>query len=613
MFVALCLRTVSVQAVGLTRGGDGPVQAVGLTRGGDSSLNLLAPEEKVMQCEEGCRFRPFCLPGLCSNKKDCATEPVVCTDKTWESCDTMQTVCPTGLRAELCAKGKDVVCQQRMGVEVYDREAQAAERAAAEEANRDPAEEAANKPPPPKKCMSMATPKEDDWCTMTCNVDEASCKAAKLCKCGSKKQIEGWRKEKNHKEKNAGLQPWEVKDACDLEAHGCNQDIEADCALATNASCIEHFKYCMETPRIDAKNQPLKLSTQDCLDNIAGGVDECSNCNTTESKDAFTLYVGPNYENPNADADEAAKLAEADAKAAMDAFEADAEKKAQVEKIRSDAAAAEAKERVDEADAAAIAAITSPPPFPPSEPPLPPSPPMPPSSPKMKAKDLLAASKHAARERYTDAKKTRELAEEVATAVREQAMSAPAGDPSQTAAIEQTERADEALAAAMTAEEEAQAVWERAKDAEDQYRLGMDAETAAAAEAAEAETARATAEAEARTAEAAQVAGSTPGVDVAATIAAEDSPATLTPEEKANRIAMADDKVRADAEAVAVIEDQKRKEEAAGEEQKRIAKEHEKIAAENDKAASEAAATVAAAAAAAAAGSTSPGGDADLT
>ena len=602
MFIALCLRAISVQAIGLTRGGD-------------DSLHLLAPEQKDMQCEQGCRFRPFCLPGPCSDDEDCATEPVVCTDETWESCKMMKVPCPNELRAELCAKGEDwgrpEVCQQRMGVEVYDREAQAAERAAAEEANRDPAEQAANKPPPPKKCMSMATPKEDDWCTMTCNVDEASCKAAKLCKCGSKKDIEGWRKEKQHTEKNAGLQPWEVKDACDLEARGCNQHIDDDCALATNSSCIEHFKFCMESPRIDANNQPVRLSTQQCLKKIADWVDECSTCNTPASKDAFTLYVGPNYENPNADADEAAALAEADAKAIRDAFDADAKKMADAAKIKSDAAAAEAKERADEVADAALAAITDPPPSPPAEPPSPPGPPLPPSSPKMKAKDLLAASKHAAGERYTKAKETREMAEEIAAVAREQAMSAPAGDPSQAAAIEQTEQAEEALTAATVAEEEAKAVWERAKDAEDQYRLGMDAETAAAAAVADAETARAATEAEARASEAAAVAGAivgatpeaAPGMDVAG---AKEAP--LTPEEKADKIAAEKDQAAADAEAAAVIEEQKRKEDEVGEEQRRVAKEHEAIAAENDRLAAEAEAAVAAADAA---GSTSPTGDAD--
>ena len=157
------------------------VQAVGLPQGG--SLTLLAPGQKEMQCEPGCQFRPFCLPDIfCSEEDACATEPVVCTDETWESCKTTQVECPTELRAEMCANATDVVCEQRMGVEVYDRQAEAAERAAAE------AEEKVHKPPKPvqaKKCMSMTTPKEVDWCTVTCSFDATSCAAAKLCKCSS--------------------------------------------------------------------------------------------------------------------------------------------------------------------------------------------------------------------------------------------------------------------------------------------------------------------------------------------------------------------------------------------------------------------------------------------
>ena len=56
LLVALGVRAVSVQAIGLARGGD-------------DSLSLLAPEQKDMQCEEGCRFRPFCLPARAPSVK----------------------------------------------------------------------------------------------------------------------------------------------------------------------------------------------------------------------------------------------------------------------------------------------------------------------------------------------------------------------------------------------------------------------------------------------------------------------------------------------------------------------------------------------------------------
>ena len=334
---------------------------------------------------------------------------------------------------------------------------------------------------------------------MTCNFDEASCAAAKLCRCGSDKEIEAWREEKEHANENAGLQPWDVQGACDLEAHGCNKMRDEPCAMLMGykgLSCIEHFKHCMETPRINPDtNRPLRMSTQYCLDDIAEGVRQCSSCNNTESKDAFTLYVGPNYEafETNAETYEAEDRMEAEAKAATDAFEANAEQMEQAEKIKSDARAAEAKDVADSAAAAALAAATSPPPSPPEQPPSPPNVPLPPSSPKLQAKDLLAANRRAALEIYKDARQTREAAEDAANAAREQALRLPTGDESQAAAAnELTAQADGALGDARIAEDEAQAALERAKDAEDRYAAG-----AAPREAAEAtaQAAKATADA----------------------------------------------------------------------------------------------------------------------
>jgi hypothetical protein len=157
------------------------VRALGMTRGSDGSVSLLAPGQKEMQCEEGCSFQPFCLPDMFA--EDAATEPVVCTDETWESCKTMKEACPDMLRTEMCADAKGVICKERIGVEVFDREAQAAERAALDEAERKAAEH--RKPTKAKKCMSMAAPNEEEWCTVTCDFDAASCADAKLCSCSS--------------------------------------------------------------------------------------------------------------------------------------------------------------------------------------------------------------------------------------------------------------------------------------------------------------------------------------------------------------------------------------------------------------------------------------------
>ena len=167
------------------------VQAIGLARGGDRSASLLAPGRKDMECEEGCSFRPFCLPGACYEGEECATEPALCTDETWESCTAMKEACPRELRTELCSNATDEVCEQRMGIEVFDRQAQAAERAEAKDNGETdvyglPVDEDVFKPAKPKQCMTMSSPQDDDWCsTITCDLDAANCAAAKLCDCSS--------------------------------------------------------------------------------------------------------------------------------------------------------------------------------------------------------------------------------------------------------------------------------------------------------------------------------------------------------------------------------------------------------------------------------------------
>ena len=600
------------------------VQAIGLARGGDGSLRLLAPGQKEMQCEAGCSFRPFCLPGPCFEEEDCTTEPVVCTDETWESCATMQVPCPRELRAEMCATATDVVCQQRMGVEVYDREAQAAERAAAEAASMDPAEAEADEPPPPKKCMSMATPKEDEWCTITCNFDEPSCAAAKSCRCGSDEEIADWRYEKEHE--NDGItnaagekvSPWDVEGACDLEAHGCKKHpaVNEPCVESMGykgLSCIEHFKHCMETPRMNPEtNRVLTMSTQDCLDDLADSVRECSSCNNTASKDAFTLFVGPNYEafTSNAQGVEAEDRIEAEAKAATDAFEASAEEMKEAEKIKSDAREAEAKEIADAAAAAAIAAATSPPPSPPEEPPSPPNAPLPPSSPKLQAKDLLATNTRAAYERYKDAQKDREAAEAAANAAREQALNVPSGDIEQsTAANQLTAQADDALAEARTAEDEAEAAYNAAKEAEDRYlasagpREAAEATAQAAkatADAAGAGAVTATSEATMRGEEAAAAAaaGAAVGATEAAAATAEATAAAAEASAAAAAAAAAATTPAAD-ETAKALDESRRAGQEAEKEQRRVAEEHEQARKDAEAATAEATQAFEAAAAAA--------------
>ena len=176
MPVALCFLSASVQAIGLDRGGKG-------------SVTLLAPRQKDMECEDGCSFKPFCLPGACWEGEECATEPVLCTDDTWSSCKTMKDACDRELRTMLCANAKDAVCEQRMGVEVFDRQAQAAAREQAKEMGETdvyglPIDEDVYEEAKPLNCMSMATPTAEDWCpTITCDMDAGQCSYARECDC----------------------------------------------------------------------------------------------------------------------------------------------------------------------------------------------------------------------------------------------------------------------------------------------------------------------------------------------------------------------------------------------------------------------------------------------
>merc|ERR1719149_566235 len=104
----------------------------------------------------------FYLPGPCSEDEldagTCKEDAVLCSDEMWNKCGNQ--ACANELRAELCARKSGEVCVQRMGVQSYDRDAQAAQREEAE------AEEAEANPVAETSCMSMTAESQDDWCTM---------------------------------------------------------------------------------------------------------------------------------------------------------------------------------------------------------------------------------------------------------------------------------------------------------------------------------------------------------------------------------------------------------------------------------------------------------------
>ena len=419
------------------------------------SIILLGPDRMDMQCESGCEFQPYCLPGPCSEDQldagTCKEEAVLCTDDMWMKCKTE--ACPNELRAELCARASGEVCVQRMGVQSYDRDAQAAQRAEIEAA-----EEDAN-PTPESICMSMSAESQDDWCTMVCNYDASSCDP-KACRCGTQNDIKRWKKEKQKTDENLTMEPWDVENACDFEAVGCNQKLTQNCAAAANLTCAAHITNCMSIPHLDKNNKATRISMADCVDTIATAVDECKECSTPESKEAYALRLGPNAADPSAKNEAEAKRVKETSDANAKAFEG--------AKTATNNAKEAAIQRQEAAVADAIAAAMSPPPQPPQTPPAPPNPPAPPASPRMEAKDLLKANRKQAEIMYHAAKKERKAAEETDNFAKDAVSQLPPGDE-QNDAKELADHTAAELSDATIKENNAKEFWDKAAEAEDRF------------------------------------------------------------------------------------------------------------------------------------------------
>ena len=123
--------------------------------------------------------------------------------------------------------------------------------------------------------MSMTAESQDDWCTMVCNYDASSCDP-KACRCGTKHDLVKWRKEKAHNDDNLTREPWDVENACDFDAVGCNQKLTSNCAAAANLTCSAHITNCMSTPHLDENNRAVRVSMAECVDSIAAAVEEMS-------------------------------------------------------------------------------------------------------------------------------------------------------------------------------------------------------------------------------------------------------------------------------------------------------------------------------------------------
>ena len=452
------------------------IYAIGLERTAREgrSINLLGPGRKDMICESGCEFQLFCLPEPCSEDEvdagTCNEEAMQCSD---ELCNSVKSEpCPVQLRAQLCAKTTGgschgagrchrEVCEQRMGVQSYDRDAQAAQREAEKAMMPDEDKVVV----PERICIAMSPEALDDWCTMICNYDASSCDP-KACRCGTSADVRKWRKEKQKSDEDLEKQPWDVENSCDFDAIGCNKKLTKDCASAANLTCAAHITNCMATPQVDKNGVTSpRGSLADCAGIISRAVEECSDCGTPASKDAFALRLGPNAADPNA-------KNEAEEERVRETSEANAKAFDKVKAVTDEKNKA-AEQRRETAIADAIAAATMPPPSPPFQPPAPPSPPAPPNSPKMEAKDLFAANRKQAEKMYQAAKADRKEAEDTAEFAKEAVLKLPPGDE-QNDAKEVADRAAEALSAATVKEADAKEFWDRAVEAEERFSASTD-------------------------------------------------------------------------------------------------------------------------------------------
>merc|ERR1740117_2506180 len=136
-----------------------------------------------LNCEEGCTGKQFCLRPACWEGKKCETEPLLCDEKAWSSCDRLlgqKAPCPAERQSQLCARPSGEVCEERFGA------AQETTDAAQEKtdyAKVDWTQIAKG------VCYAVGGEQgpgvgaTDDWCTKTCA--SAPCSPS-VCMCGEK-------------------------------------------------------------------------------------------------------------------------------------------------------------------------------------------------------------------------------------------------------------------------------------------------------------------------------------------------------------------------------------------------------------------------------------------
>eukprot|EP00908_Phaeocystis_cordata_P002181 Transcript_1234.p1 GENE.Transcript_1234~~Transcript_1234.p1 ORF type:complete len:356 (-),score=77.57 Transcript_1234:135-1202(-) len=290
------------------------------------SLNLLAPQDDDdVPCRDNCTKQTFCIhpPDESSATPDEASVPLAngwgiafrvgSPEAKGKSCGKLGT-----LKAELCADAKGEYCVENFKEEAEEGE-WTYEKALAPgqcvgvaqgttdwfcsklckpvkhcrnsticQCGPDPAEfETAPSPPayacddsnwdpkdPP--CVSI-NGQDDYWCHTTCT----SCKRYKqmkgVCICGPEAEVKiAERKEI-------------AKHSCDLDKLACRvaKGGAQDCR-----SCADHISTCRLSPHRDDNGKLLNFKIDDCLDDVAKNVKDCSRCNKDRSKEAYKVRVG---------------------------------------------------------------------------------------------------------------------------------------------------------------------------------------------------------------------------------------------------------------------------------------------------------------------------------
>lgn len=88
-------------------------------------------------------------------------------------------------------------------------------------------------------------------------------------------------------EKNAADLKALMESACDFDASGCDKE------TGICSQCYIHFEACKNGPHFEKDGTtPKEVTLDECMDQVAKSVDECSTCDTADSKEGYKVRTG---------------------------------------------------------------------------------------------------------------------------------------------------------------------------------------------------------------------------------------------------------------------------------------------------------------------------------